>query len=252
MNLNNWFNLKDKTILITGASSGIGRETSIFLSQFDVKLILCGRNEVRLQDTLLVMKNQDKHQIKVGDLTDSAFINLLVDEIDVLNGIVLSAGIVKTTPFKFLQNQELDLIMKTNFNSPVSICQKLLKQKKIKRDSSIVFISSIAGNLIADKGNGAYAASKAALNGICKVMAIELAPQKIRVNCISPGMVRTPMTESELEAVTQEQLISNEKQYPLGYGDPIDIASSVAFLISDASKWITGTSLVVDGGFSIV
>jgi NAD(P)-dependent dehydrogenase (short-subunit alcohol dehydrogenase family) len=113
-------------------------------------------------------------------------------------------------------------------------------------------MSSIAGNFLADKGNGAYAASKAALNGICKVMALELSSQKIRVNAICPGMVQTPMTNNELAAVTKEQLELNESMYPLGYGQPEDVAYSAAYFLSDASKWVTGTSFVIDGGFTIV
>jgi NAD(P)-dependent dehydrogenase (short-subunit alcohol dehydrogenase family) len=250
--MNNIFGLKNKKILITGASSGIGRATSILLSEMGASLILCGRNEQRLKETLYMLSNNNNHTLFVGDLTEQDLIDSLVNSIDTLNGIVLVAGIVKTIPIKFLKSEELSLIMKTNFESPISLCQKLLKSKKIQKSSSIVIISSIAGNLIADKGNGAYAASKAALNGICKVMAVELAPQKIRVNCISPGMVNTPMTENELAAVSLDQLKLNEKLYPLGYGEPEDIAASACFLLSNASKWITGTSFVIDGGFSIV
>lgn len=248
--IENPFSLKNKTILVTGASSGIGRSCSILLSELGAQLIICGRNQERLVETLNLLNNKEVHSIYIGDLTNETEIETLVEKVDVLNGIVLAAGITKTLPFKFLNERELSNIMNTNFQAPVILCQKLAKKKKIKNNSSIVFISSIAGNVIGNKGNGAYAASKAALNGICKVMAIELASQKIRTNCVSPGMVKTPMTANGFSSVSKEQLELNEKLYPLGYGEPEDVACSVAFLLTDASKWITGTSLVIDGGFS--
>jgi NAD(P)-dependent dehydrogenase (short-subunit alcohol dehydrogenase family) len=250
--INKYLDLEHKKIVVTGASSGIGRATSIMLSEMGASLIICGRNEQRLNETLQMLSNIDNHTLFVGDLAEQDSIDLLVNNITFVDGIVLVAGIVKTTPFKFLKSEELSHIMKTNFESPVSLCQKLIKAKKVQKSSSIVIISSIAGNLIAGKGTSAYAASKSALNGICKVMAVELAPQKIRVNCISPGMVKTPMTENELTSVSRDQLELNEKLYPLGYGEPQDVAASVCFMLSNSSKWITGTSLVIDGGFSIV
>ena len=183
-------------------------------------------------------------------MTNEIEIETLVEKVDFLNGIVLAAGITKTLPFKFLNERELSNIMNTNFQAPVILCQKLAKKKKIKNNSSIVFISSIAGNVIGNKGNGAYAASKAALNGICKVMAIELASQKIRTNCVSPGMVKTPMTANGFSSVSKEQLELNEKLYPLGYGEPEDVAYGVLYLASDEGKYLTGSELVIDGGWT--
>jgi NAD(P)-dependent dehydrogenase (short-subunit alcohol dehydrogenase family) len=248
----NLFSLENKKILVTGASSGIGRETSILLSNLDAELIICGRNEQRLLETKAALKNPEKHNIFIGDLNDGNLIQELINSIDKIDGLVLIAGIVKTIPIKFLNIEELNSTMNTNFFSPVLLIQKAIKNKKINKNGSIIFMSSIAGNFLADKGNGAYAASKAALNGICKVMALEFASQKIRVNAICPGMVQTPMTNNELASVTKEQLELNEKMYPLGYGEPIDVAASVAFFLSDGSKWVTGSSFVIDGGFTIV
>jgi NAD(P)-dependent dehydrogenase (short-subunit alcohol dehydrogenase family) len=245
-------NLIGKNILVTGASSGIGRSTAIMLAQYGANLIICGRNETKLLDLFNLLNDSEKHLMFIGDLNNGDIIDSLVNQLPPLSGIVLSAGIVKTVPFKFLSQNDMSSIMTSNFQSPILLLQKILKKRVLLKMSSVVFVSSIAGNYIADKGNGAYAASKAALNGISKVIAVELAPQKIRVNCVCPGMVRTPMTANELASVTQEQLVLNEKLYPLGYGEPSDVAGAILFLLSDLSKWITGTSLIIDGGFSIV
>jgi NAD(P)-dependent dehydrogenase (short-subunit alcohol dehydrogenase family) len=250
--MRNLFSLENKKILITGASSGIGRECSIILSHLGAKLIICGRNRDRLIETQNLLLNPSDHRIFIGDLSEDLVIESLVNSLDKIDGLLLVAGMVKTVPIKFLSREELNSVMDTNFLSPVLISQKIIKGKKINKESSIVFMSSIAGNFLADKGNGAYAASKAALNGICKVMALELSSQKVRVNAICPGMVQTPMTNNELAAVTKEQLELNESMYPLGYGQPEDVAYSAAYFLSDASKWVTGTSFVIDGGFTIV
>lgn len=250
--MRNLFSLENKKILITGASSGIGRECSIILSHLGAQLIICGRNRDRLIETQNLLLNPSDHRIFIGDLSEDLVIESLVNSLDKIDGLLLVAGMVKTVPIKFLSREELNSVMDTNFLSPVLISQKIIKGKKINKESSIVFMSSIAGNFLADKGNGAYAASKAALNGICKVMALELSSQKIRVNAICPGMVQTPMTNNELAAVTKEQLELNESMYPLGYGQPEDVAYSAAYFLSDASKWVTGTSFVIDGGFTIV
>lgn len=249
--MNKYFDIAPKTILITGASSGIGRETAVLLAQSGASLILTGRNQARLHEVLEGLENSSKHRIFQGDLTDESILDKLVSSVEGIDGVVLAAGIVKTLPIKFLNKVELSATMSINFEAPVLLCQKLIKAKKVNKGASIVFISSIAGNVIVNKGNGSYAASKAALNGICKVMALELAAQKIRVNCISPGMVWSPLIEDELLAISNEQLEADQKAYPLGYGTPVDVANAVWFLLSEGSKWITGTSLVLDGGFTL-
>jgi len=246
-----YFDLTGKKILVTGASSGIGKSIAEELSFKGAKLILSGRNRERLLETHQTLNNKEEHQIFAGDLNNDETLNDLIDSLPILDGVVLAAGIVKTLPIKFLSRAEINNILVSNFESPVILCQKLLKIKKVAKGASIIFISSIAGNLVADKGNGAYAASKGALNAICKVMALELAPQKIRVNCISPGMVFTPMTQNELQAVSFEQLEQNQLLYPLGYGNPVDVANAAIYLLAQSGQWVTGTSLVIDGGFTI-
>jgi NAD(P)-dependent dehydrogenase (short-subunit alcohol dehydrogenase family) len=246
------FGLSGKKVLVTGASSGIGRATSILLSDMGAELVICGRDLERLNDTLSEMNNPELHQLFVGDLKYEQVILELVNSLSNIDGVVLIAGIVKTLPVKYINIDELSNILDINFSSPVLTIQKLIKARKINRGGSIIFMSSIAGNFLADKGNGVYAASKAALNGISKVMASEFSAQKIRVNSICPGMVHTPMTNNQLAAVSSEQLKLNESMYPLGYGTPQDVAAAVGYFLSDASKWVTGSSFVIDGGFTIV
>jgi NAD(P)-dependent dehydrogenase (short-subunit alcohol dehydrogenase family) len=243
------FSLKDKKILITGASGGIGKAIAIACGQMGAELILTGRDESKLKDTL--QRAGILGSTLVADLTNEDEVHALVSTTDDLHGLVHCAGILKTIPFKNLQASTLDDIFNINFRAPVSLTQQLIKQKKIVKQGSIVYISSISGTVIGAKGNGAYSASKAAFNGLAKVLALELAPQKIRVNTIAPGMVKTDMWEASTSQVSLEQLQADEKNYPLGYGEPDDVAWAAVYLLSDASKWITGSNLIIDGGFTI-
>ncbi len=244
----NPFSLEGKSLFVTGASSGIGREVAIQCSRLGAKLIITGRNEDRLNETFTALAGQDHIKI-AADLT------LQQDEIfnclPKLDGIVNAAGIINIQPFLFLSNEELKMIFEINFFSPVLLTQQIIKKKLFNKNSSVVFISSIEGNVIFSKGNSAYSASKSALTATVKTMALELAQKKIRVNSIQPGVVRTKMLESLLENFTPEQLEEDEKKYPLGYGTPEDVAYAAIYLLSDASKWVTGSSLIIDGGFSL-
>ena len=237
-------------ILITGASSGIGREISIKLSELGFQCVLTGRNLKELEITLTKMSGLN-HAIFSGDLNDQLFINKISDEIGHLNGVIHSAGIIKLLPFKFINKVEFDKIMNINLFSPFFLTQSLIKKKKILNDSSILFISSISGPIIGSKGNMMYSASKSAVNGIVKVLALELAEKKIRVNAISSGMIYSDMWKDDNNIITSEQLVQDSKKYPLGYGKPSDVASLAAFLISIESTWITGSTIVLDGGFTI-
>ena len=210
---------------------------------------ISARNRERLNETLTLLPG-DGHKFHIADLTEAADLDSLAQACPGLDGIVLSSGIIKTLPFKLITQNDLDDVIHTNFTAPVLLLNKLLKLKKIKRNSSIVFISSIAAGFIGTKGNAMYSASKGAIAGMQKVLALELAPQKIRVNSIAPGMVKTEMWENNT-AFTAEQIQEDEKKYPLGYGEPTDVANATVYLLSDASKWITGISLVLDGGFTI-
>ena len=154
-------------------------------------------------------------------------------------------------PLKFINKDDFDKIMNTNLFSPFFLTQSLIKKKKILNDSSILFISSISGPIIGSKGNLMYSASKSAINGIVKVLALELAEKKIRVNSISAGMIYSNMWKEENNPISSEQLIQDSKKYPLGYGKPSDVASLASFLVSNESTWITGSTIVIDGGFTI-
>ncbi|WP_462267047.1 SDR family NAD(P)-dependent oxidoreductase [Mucilaginibacter sp.] len=245
--MDNPFSLQGKKILVTGASSGIGRQTAISASGMGAETYITGRNEHRLSETFDLLEMPGGKYLV--DLAIEQELDKLVGAMPNLDGVVLSAGIIKALPFKFINRLELDTIFQTNFFSPALLVNKLLKAKKINKKGSVIFISSIAGNYIGSPGNSMYSASKGAINAIQKVIAIELAPQKIRVNNISPGMIRTELINDP--TFTEEQMKKDEANYPLGYGEPADVANAAVYLLSDASKWVTGSTLIIDGGFVI-
>jgi NAD(P)-dependent dehydrogenase (short-subunit alcohol dehydrogenase family) len=248
INLKNPFSLVNKTILITGASSGIGKSIAIESSQMGAKLILLGRNSERLMETMSLLSGEG-HNIKAMDLNNSEEVSVFVAELPKLDGIVFCAGTQKTAMTRFLLREELDEVFETNFFSAVNLNQLLLSKKKINKEASIVFISSTAAGLVAEYGNAAYSASKGALTSYSKVLALELSSQKTRVNVVSPGLVKTPLLDKI--SVDSEQLKEDEKRYPLGYGNPEDVAFAVIYLLSDASRWITGTTILLDGGLTL-
>ena len=246
----NPFSLENKTILVTGASSGIGRAIAIECSKMGATVIITGRNEERLNQTFEQLENNNHKKI-VCDLNSEENIKELVNVMPVLNGIVHAAGIVKTLPFQFISSTELKNIFDVNFFAPALLSQMIIKSKKISKDASIVFISSIDGPATAHIGNSMYAASKGAVTAIAKNMAVDLAAKKIRVNCILPGMTETPLIHSE--DITQEQLDMDVKLYPLKrYGKPEEIAYATVYFLSDASAWTTGANLIIDGGFTLL
>jgi len=244
----NPFSLEGKTILVTGASSGIGRAIAIDCSKMGAKIVITARNEVRLTETFSSLAGQNNLKI-IADITMDK--PKIIESLPALDGFVNAAGIIGIQPFHFISEGEIKKMFEVNFFSPVLLAQQIIKKKLLKKNSSIVFISSLAGNVIASKGNAAYSASKSALTAIAKTMALELAFKRIRVNSILPGMVKTEMMESFLQSLTSEQLEEDEKKYPLGYGSPEDVALAAIYLLSDASKWVTGSSLIMDGGYSL-
>jgi NAD(P)-dependent dehydrogenase (short-subunit alcohol dehydrogenase family) len=245
----NPFSLAGKTILVTGASSGIGKQTAIRISEMGAKLIITGRNSERLNAVLGELKGNEKHFAITANLNSTEEQDQLINKIPNIDGLVLCSGVIKTLPFKFINQDAFADLIKTNLLSPLYLFNLLLRKKKINNSAAVVFISSIGGNLVGTKGNSMYSASKAGLNGAQKVIALELADKKIRVNNVSPGMVRTELWSEG--SVSEAQLIEDEKKYPLGYGTTDDVAFGIIYLLSDASKWVTGSSLVMDGGFSI-
>jgi NAD(P)-dependent dehydrogenase (short-subunit alcohol dehydrogenase family) len=245
----NPFSLEGKTILITGASSGIGAKTAVECSKIGANVIITGRNEERLKVTFSQMKGEG-NKIIIAELTCQKDVNKLIGEIGTLDGLVLCAGKGLTSPFVFSTRDKYDEIFNVNFFAPIELLRLLVKKKKIAKESSIVFVSSIGGNVSFSLGNGVYGASKAALNSTMKFCAKELAPKKIRVNSVNPGMVNTLFIKGG--SISEEQLKMDMDKYPLKrYGEAKDIAYGIIYLLSDASSWVTGHSLVIDGGRTI-
>ena len=245
----NPFSLSGKTVLITGASSGIGQETAIQCSKLGAQVIITGRNEQRLNETLAQM-NGDGHRIIMAELTSQVDTEKLVEDICPLNGVVLCAGKGMILPFAFSTKDKYQDVFNVNYFAPVELLRILTKKKKLAKEASVVFVSSVGGNTVFAPGTGVYGASKDAINSTMRFCAVELATKKIRVNSVNPGRVNTKLIQNG--AISEEQLQTDIEKYPLKrYGEPEDVAFSIIYLLSDASSWITGTSLIVDGGFSL-
>lgn len=245
----NPFSLNNKTILVTGASSGIGRSVAIETSKLGAQLIITARNEKRLKETFLALDGKD-HIYVIADLSNSDDQNRLLNKLPKLDGIVHCAGISGHYLFTFLKEEHINDMFDINFFSPMYLTKKVLKEKKINKNGSIVFLTSTSGIISSYIGGSLYSATKGALNGLIKGMAIELASKKIRVNSVMPSMIETPIMDSG--EITDEQFTEDKKLYPLKrYGRPEEVAYAVIYLLSDASSWTTGTNLLLDGGRSI-
>lgn len=248
----NPFFLKEKTILVTGASSGIGRSIAIECSKMGAIVYLTARNKKRLEETLMMMEQPHLHTIILADITFPDDRRRLIENLPAcLNGVVQCAGLTIYQPFSFLSEENLHHIMKVNFEAPILLLQHLLKNKKMTKGASIVFISSISGVCVSSIGNSIYSASKGAVNGICKALALELASKQIRVNTITPGMIETNILSEGV--ISDEQLAEDAKRYPLKrYGKPEEVAYAAVYLLSDATKWVTGSNLLIDGGYTLL
>ena len=246
----NPYSLEGKTILVTGASSGIGQKTAIECSKLGAKVIIVGRNEERLQETYSQLEGSG-HSQYITELTNPEDLDLLLTNLPILNGLVLCAGIGGTTrPLLFCTKDKFSNVFEVNVFSTVELLRLLVKKKKMSKDSSVVIVSSIGGVRVFNPGNGVYGASKSAINSIMKFSAVELAPKKIRVNSVNPGMVHTKLIENG--TISDEQRDADIERYPLKrYGETIDVALGIIYLLSDASSWVTGHSLVIDGGLTI-
>ena len=249
----NPFSLEGKTVLVTGASSGIGRGIAVECSKMGAKVVINGRNKERLQKTFDQLEGEGHIQI-VADLSIQEDIERLVNEVPELNGFVNSAGIPKICPVKRIDRQTLEEIMNVNAFGPILLTSQLLRKKKLQKKSSIVLIASISGVCMANTGEGPYAATKAALAGYTKTAAFELAAQGTRVNTICPGLVPTEILTLSNEMFSEDQLKETMYgRYPLKrVGTPEDIAHGAIYLLSDASSWVTGINLVIDGGYTVV
>ena len=243
----NPFSLEGKNILVTGASSGIGRGIAITCSKMGASVIINGRNMAKLQESISLMEG-DRNSIVSGDLTDKSSLTEIVGKLPKLDGIVHCAGVGQRMPCKDLTDNDISQVMDVNFKAPVLLQAEILRQKRINKGASVVFIASIA-SWSPSMGNSMYSASKGAIISYAKCLSLELAPRKIRVNCISPAMVWTDLIQND--AVDEEQLKEDEKRYPLKrYGQPEDIANLAVYMLSDASTWMTGSNVKISGGGS--
>ena len=244
------FQLKNKLLIVTGASSGIGRQIAITLSEMGASIIAIGRNEEKLQETLKLLNNST-HSVISLDLTDEHKVKAVVESLPQVDGVVFCAGVTEYLPIKFINLQKISYIFNTNLISVINLTQLLLRAKKIKQKGSLVYISSISSKL-GVSGTALYATSKAGLNAFVKVVASETAKQGIRANIICPGVVLTPMTEESIQILTKEEVDAESKKYPLGYGEPKDIAGLAGYLLCDISKWMTGSEIIIDGGNTLI
>lgn len=245
----NPYSLEGKTILITGASSGIGKAAALECSKMGAKVIITARNEAKLIRVMNELEG-DGHQMYICDLSNEADIDKMVTELPELQGLINNAGYTKILPVQFINTEDINNIIQVNTVAPMILLQKLLKKKRIKKGASVVFTSSLAGLGCCTVGNSMYSATKGAISAFIRCVALELAPKNIRVNAICPAMVDTGILNSG--TITEEQLAAELKNYPLGrFGTPRDIAMAMIYLLSDASSWITGDNLVIDGGLTL-
>ena len=245
----NPFTLEGKTVLVTGAASGIGRATAIQCADMGSKVILVDLNEAGLQEAQKQIVREDS-EYRALDLTDLDKLTDMVSTLPKLDGVASNAGIVLSLLAKFSEPKDMERIFKINTFSHINLVQQLINQKKLNKGASIVFTSSMSGVYCGLAGGALYGATKSAILGYTKALAIELAPRGIRVNTIHPGMIETPLTAGT--ALSKELLEEDAKNYPLGrYGKPEEIAYSIVYLLSDATVWMTGSQLLIDGGYSV-
>ena len=247
--MNNPFSLEGKTILVTSASSGIGRATAIACSQMGAVVVVTGRNESRLQETLDALEGSG-HQMIVADIANDDQIDYLVDQIPAINGLVNNAGITETCPTQFIKRDKLNRVMEVNTIAPILLTQRILKKKKLGKGGSIVFTCSISGTCVCVGGNVLYSASKGAIHGFMKNAALDLAHKGIRVNDVCPGMIDTHILDAG--TISEELLEIEAQRYPMKrFGKPEEVAYGIIYLLSDASSFVTGSSIVIDGGFTL-
>lgn len=240
----NPFTLEGKTILVTGAAGGIGRATSVECAKLGARLLLTDINEAGLQETLSMLEGTG-HELMVADLTSQEALDNLVAELPMLDGFVSNAGVTKPTPVKFISKDDLERIMSINTFAPICLTQRLLKKKKFNAGASLVFTVSVGGVFTTAPGNAMYGASKGALQVFVRNVALEGAP-RIRCNSVNPGMINTNLAG---RSYSDEDREKDMQTYPMKrYGEPRDVALAIIYLLSDASSWVTGHSLIIDGG----
>ena len=253
MSAYNPFSLKGKAILVTGASSGIGRATSIECSKLGATVVVTGRDEVRLNETLNALDISDgqKHQAIIADISTSGDLDLLIENLPALDGVSDNAGTTNgNKPVKFIKDEELETVMNVNTLAHVRLAKALFKKKLLNKGASYVFTASIGGNTSHVTGQSVYGISKSAINSFMQYCAVEFAAKSIRCNSVCPGMIKTPLIG--FDTLTEEDMAKDVEKYLLKrYGEPEEVAKATAFLLSDAASYITGTSIIVDGGYTV-
>lgn len=245
----NPFSLAGKKILVTGASSGIGKATAIACAGLGATLIITGRNADRLQETMDMLAGEN-HSMIVADIAVKEQLETLVDSIDSIDGLANCAGIGNSTLSVFATKKKIDAVYDTNLFAPIELMRLLFKKKKIANGASLVSVASIGGIMRCTNGNIIYGSAKAALNSWMKFLAKEYGAKGIRANSVCPGMIETPLIQNS--AFNDEQLDADRQKYALKrYGRPEEVAYAIAFLLSDASSFITGISLPIEGGVTI-
>ena len=245
----NPYSLEGKTILVTGASSGIGKATAIACSKMGAKVIITARNFDRLQGTFNELMGEGHQQI-IAELTNEEDLKRIVENVPQLDGFVNNAGIGNKTPINFIKKSALQNILEVNSIAPIILSKMLLKKKKLIKGSSMVLTSSISGVCSVDIGNTLYSVSKCAIDGFMKNAAKELMEKGIRVNSVNPGMVDTPI--NDYSNVSEEQMKADLQHYiHKRHARPEEIAYAIIYLLSDAAAWVTGTALKIDGGYSL-
>jgi NAD(P)-dependent dehydrogenase (short-subunit alcohol dehydrogenase family) len=245
--------LKGKNIFITGASSGIGRACALKAAGLGANVALVARNRENLEQTLASLPG-DTHGCFPCDVTESdrleEVVRQAVNKLGTISGFIHSAGIEATIPLRNMNRGKFEEIFSVNVVAAFEIARLLSNKKYLDPGgSSFIFIGSVMG-LLGEPGKVAYGSSKAALIGGTRSMALEVAPKNIRVNCIMPGLVETPMSAKLLQTIPENARQEIIKKHPLGLGQPDDIAHLCMFLLSDVSRWITGSALPIDGGYS--
>ena len=244
----NPYSLEDKTILITGAASGIGKATSIESSKLGAKIVAVDLNAEGLEELMPQLEGEG-HVSYSGNLCHADFLKELGENTPALDGVFLCAGVSDTTPVKFITEEKIQRVFDVNLTAPIMMLRQLLIKKKINKGGSLVWMSSYGAEKV-EPGLGIYAASKQAVNGIMRAYARELVSRKIRSNSIMPMMIRTELLGT-LNKISDKDIEKQESLYPLGFGSPQDVAYAAIYLFSDASRWITGSQLKMDGGSNL-
>lgn len=248
------FSLEGKTILITGSSSGIGRACAVACSEAGARVIALGRNQERLKETLRLLNDKAGHRMYGVDLTDFKNVDRLMESFEAeemkVDGVINSAGISTTLPLRALNPDKIQHYVDVNVTSAIYLSKWATRKKLLPENgSSIIFLSSVMGS-VGESGKFLYSLTKGALLAASRSLAVELASKNVRVNCISPGVVETPMSETAVYSQNEDALNKIKNLHPLGLGRPEDVAHAAIYLLSDASRWVTGSNLFVDGGYT--